>query len=389
MISGFGAGYPKIEVKLSTTNGSHALVFTQSSIKSDCEQPFVFPVEIAIEHSNGQWSSEELLIDQETTVLHWKDAGEPRQVIIDPNCLAVAEIEFDPGREMLLRSLRHSPVIHGRIHAAKSLIKAGLSTNLGLVHDAYKSEANPLFEPDRKGLSTAPQPEAGAVLRQMLATEEHAHVLAELANSCKSMPSQKMCESLKAFVARPNLPYRAKGNALISLGNLGSFVDDESWNILLNYSKDCGWTHFVRRQAIAAIGGLKTAKAAEQLRLILQSDDQSNKGLEACCLALGACARNLNDGERIKSKESLELALYNPSTKVIKAAITGLQRLNHPGAAAAIENSRHRLPVQEWPLIERAKNALIRSGKKSHGDLSKKIISLESELRELRHKLTV
>ena len=89
------------------------------------DTPFVFDLQIAVQDEDGEWSEHTVKIDDFHHTFRLQSASKPQQIVIDPNCIAVTEITFDPGLEMNKRLLNESPYWHGRLRAGKKLGQNG------------------------------------------------------------------------------------------------------------------------------------------------------------------------------------------------------------------------------------------------------------------------
>ena len=124
------AGYPKLKIKYKYSHKEESFSITTEqtivgSAKGEEKQYFEFPLEISVQEQDETWLHHTLNIDGKTNVLKLKISARPQQIVIDPNSKAVCEFDFNPGFALLKKSLHSSHYIHGRIHAARTIIKEG------------------------------------------------------------------------------------------------------------------------------------------------------------------------------------------------------------------------------------------------------------------------
>ena len=137
------AGHPKLTITQQCFHDSQILrlQIKQTIIggKKD-DLPFVFPVTIAVETSEGNWEEHTLQIDSFHHGLRISAEKMPLQIVIDPECTAVTAIEFKASHALNERSLKHSPWLHGRIKAAQNPCSKGNTLSLSVVSEQYSSQ---------------------------------------------------------------------------------------------------------------------------------------------------------------------------------------------------------------------------------------------------------
>ena len=86
---------------------------------------FDFPLEVAVENVNGEWSRYSIQVDGKRQVLSWTSDTRAQQIIIDPNMRVLFQMKFQPGLDMSQRSLEKAPTVAGRLQAIQALGRDG------------------------------------------------------------------------------------------------------------------------------------------------------------------------------------------------------------------------------------------------------------------------
>jgi aminopeptidase N len=379
------AGHPKLKLssRHHSESGNFRISIEQSSHGGPKDAPpFRFPLELAIEVSEGSWEMHSIDLEEKRHVLRIPMAEAPLQVVVDPSCKAVVELEYDPGKEMLARSLQHSPYIYGKIHAAETLVKSGRRSALNIVGQALEDEA---FWGVRKSIVSAlgksKTPFAEAILISSLESEKMADALHSTCVACGEHRSKEMAAALTAFLHRSDVPYRARGAALSALGRQNEHCD---WDILLAAAEDDGWQHFLRRNAVAAVAKTRSERGARLLIERMQSPDESIGLRASAAVGLAACVSNLDRAQKAAATEALIELLQADSYRLRLAAARGLTALPSRKAISPLESIRGTLCAQDHPLIDRAVSAARKNTEDSTGSkMQKRVEDLEEQLKKL------
>lgn len=393
------AGYPKLSVKHQYFADSHVLrIQVEQSIVGGIkvngkeELPFHLPVDIAIETTDGAWQTHRIHMDSFHQTLRVEINEQPKQIVIDPNCIAVAGIEFDPGLELNKRSLSHSPYLHGRIQAARNLVKAGSNLAMAEIAHVYGDQHYGVREQIVLALAKSKHLKTADMLISWLSTETHPAVLVAIVQTLASHPSKETAQALTTFIHQDNAPYRAVGNALVSLAQQGKHTDI---SLLIEFCSHNGWKHYLRDFAFQSLQHVESTEALEVLLQACVSKEQGYKAKVAACSALVGCAKKISKLAENKAKQTLVQALSDENHNVRLAAVHALQRLGHRDVIGDIEGTRSQLACQFDPDVTRAieacrtgsEDSALQSLQKRFNELEEQHKKLEKHVQDIQSQL--
>jgi aminopeptidase N len=347
---------------------------------------FDFSLDVAVETSEGQWTRQTMRISEARHTLRVSAAARPLQVVIDPEVKVPHRLKFDPGHDMLVRSLSHSPWITGRIHAASALAESGKRTAVAAIRDAYGLEERWGVRCEMaRALGGCATRDAALALAHALAVEGDPRAMLTLMEAASRHRCQQLAEALSAWISEEDRPYRAHSQALIALGAQRG----DAWvDTLKGALTDSSWSGHVRRGAVVGLGRTYSRQALAPLMARLADRAELSIVRRAAASALAALARELDRATKRRAMESLIDTLAEPDHALRMAAIAGLELLGDRRAVGAIDATRGTTAAQYHPGIERAIRRLRHAGTGSEAArLRTQVEELTDRLRKLEHRL--
>ncbi len=382
------AGYPKIKISQEHFSDTNILrlKITQSIIGGQKEDPaFQFDLQIAIQDQHDQWSEHTIKIDEFHHTFRFPCTSKPKQIIIDPNCIAVTEVDFDPSLEMNKTILNDSPYWHGRLIAGRNLAKMGTTLSLQALEEAFDTQHVGVRAAIAKGLGKCKHPKARQLLSKWLETESIAQAQASIVQALASHRSANAALALETCANDTEKSHRIRGLALTSLSKLGRFSKE---SLIQDYSKDNGWRHSIRGHAINALGNLHSESAFDTLNRVVLDQSEAYRTRGNACTALASCAKKISPLMEGRANQTLIDALQDPHPHVRLCAVNGLKMLGKGSSIGDLEAVRSQIPVQNAPDITRAVKACQKgSGSAPNSALSKRIEKLEEENQTLKQEL--
>ena len=382
------AGYPKLSIKQEHFSDTNILrLQIQQSIVGGAKEdtPFVFDLQIAIEDQEGNWSEHTLKIDSFHHSLRIQSEQKPRQIIIDPYCVAVTEIDFNPGLPMNQYSFEHSPFWHGRLIAGRNLAKADSKLALTTLSEQYEKQHVGIRAHVAKALDKAKNPMVNTLLCKWLNTETVAQAQATILQSLKQHRSQQTVDALYGCIENTENSHRIRGMALGTMAQQGRFCDED---ILFSYCQDTGWRHSIREAAIQALGQLSSEKALSHLEKVIHSEEETYRTRGSACMSIVSCAKQISPLAETRAKQALVDALKDVHPHVRLSAVQGLQALGHRDVVGDLEAVRSQIPVQNAPDVTRAIQRCQGGNEKSPvAAFTKRIESLEEQNKQLLEEI--
>ena len=382
------AGYPKITVTQNHFSDTNVL---RLKIKQDIiggakdDSPFIFDLDIAVEDAEGKWSEHRIHIDDTHHTFRFAAEHPPKQIIIDPHCTAVTQIEFDPGLTMNQRAFEHSPFWHGRLQAGRNLIKSGTKLALKTLKEHFAKQHVGVRSRLASAMSTCKNPKTDNLLRNWLSSEDAAQSQASIINSLASYRSEETASSLREFIHNSSNSHRTRGMAINSFAQMGRFCNDD---LLFKYVNHNGWRHSIRGAAVQALKHRPTEASFDHLCTVVVDLNEAFRTRSGACSSLVSCAKRISKNAENKAKEVLLEALQDPHPQVRLSAVGGLKLLGHRDAAPHIEGVRSQIPVQNGPDVTRAVKACRHGAEKSPSQaLIKRLEALEEENQTLKQDL--
>jgi len=306
-------------------------------------------------------------------------SSQPVQIWVDPENKVLFSLDLNPGQDILERVLTDAPNIFHRIWAAKELAEI---SSIRILENSLKNEK---FYGVRLSIvefiGRLKSKQSIRILLDVLARDQHAHVIAKAAEIlssyefCDPEIESGILESLK----RKDLPYRAEGWALQTLGRYGS----KHFELLKNKADDGGYLGFVCSGALRGIGNLRSQEAYDFLKKKVQYGEREESRPNAI-QAFAETAYWLDGRYKKEATEILVgIMLRDPEYGVPRnlfAAVKGLKKIGTESVIGSIESAKHRVAVQDHKKLN---NAIKHIKKGSHNDL----IKLKKELEYLVFKV--
>ena len=379
------AGYPKLTVTQEHFSDTNVLrlKIKQSIVGGAKADPaFTFDFQIAVQDAKGNWSEHTVKIDDFHHTFRFESKDAPRQIVLDPNCIAVTEIVFDPGLKMNQVILEDSPFWHGRLIASRNLAKMGSSLSLKALGSHYATQHVGLRAAIATALGKSKHPNAIELLCDWLFTEAVSQAQASIIQSLAQHRSPNSAEALQHCVANIENSHRIRGSALVSLSKMGQHTNE---TLIQHYTTDTGWRHSLRGHAVNALGNLSTETAFATLTRIVLDQSEAYRTRGNACTALASCAKKISPLLESQANETLIDALQDPHPHVRLCAVNGLKGLGKGNSIGDLESVRTRIPVQNAPDITRAINACKKdSSSAPNSALTKRIEKLEEENQTLK-----
>jgi len=382
------AGYPKLTITQEHFADTNVLrlKIKQSIIGGAKEDPaFTFDLQIAVQDAKGIWSEHTVKIDDFHHTFRFASEEAPRQIVLDPNCIAVTEISFDPGLKMNQSILEDSPFWHGRLIAGRNLAKMGSTLSLKVLATQYAKQHVGIRAAIATTLGKCKHPKANELLCEWLSTEAIAQAQVSILQSLAQHRSTNSADALQHCISNIENSHRIRGMALVSLSKMGKYCNDET---LLDYTSDNGWRHQLRGYAIQALGNIDSRKAFETLERVVLDQQEAYRTRGNACSAIVSCAKKISRLVEDRAFKTLTDALHDPHPHVRLCAVNGLKAMGRRGAVADLEAVRTQIPVQNSPDITRAIQ-VCRKGTEQSGtsSMTKRIEALEEENQTLKRDL--
>ena len=349
---------------------------------------FTFPLEVDVEKTEGEWITATLEISQDKQSLLVPLDQRPRQVVIDPRGKALHALEWDPGLDLLKRSLRHAPTVPGRIQAARALGKKGSRSAIRALVAAHGAEEQWGVRIEiGRALSASGTQDGAAGLAQVLLAETDPRAIRFLADSCGGMREPKIAAALESWLARPRpLPYIATGAALTALGRQRG---SDHLDTLRAACQDRSWWGWVRRGAMLGLGATRSEEARRVLMGKVDHGAEAQQVRVQAVAALATAARWQEEGPRKETLEKLVDLTRDVDYGVRMAAVQALKALGDLAAIPAMEATTRSLAGQDQPRVHRAIRAMRRARRGPDGvsKLRKQMEELTEKMRKLRHQV--
>lgn len=384
----YSPGYPKLKASQSHKDG--VLTVSISQTQEDSKKGvgrFTFPLDVAVEVSEGEWARHTVEISETHHALRLSLDSKPLQIVIDPECKVPHALEFDPGAEMLKRTLTDAPWVVARISAAEVLGKSGRRSAIAAIEAAYRAES---FWGVRvelaRVLGAAKTNEAASAICALLPFEQDARVIGALTGAAGQYRDAGVAAALVAWLdGDGEKPYRAQASALTALGKQRGAEHLPRLQVAL---ADRGWGAMVARGAAQGLAQTREPAALAPLLEAL-ADPAAPLWLRRVIAAnLPVLARELERGSQRQVREALEDQLRDPSYGMRISSVYALSSLRSPASAAAVEAARGALAAQDHPAITRALTSIRGGGDGSTvGKLRKQVESLTDDVRKLMARL--
>jgi len=382
-------GYPKLKVDFAhdAERGLGRLTVEQAQVdRKKGIGTFDLGLEVAFETADGEWRVETVELREAKHSVSVSLAARPLQVVIDPRSAVLAALEFNPGDDMLRRSLAHCPHLPGRLHAIRALARTGRRANVAALRQAAAREE---FWGARaaiaRELGAAKSRFAAEALAELLGKEDDPLVLATLAEACGSYREEAVARALRRFLERADLPYQARAAALRALGKQRR---EEDLDLLARATEDASWWGWVRRGAVQGLGAHRSERARQLLLGKVGYGSEAPQVRQAALPALAEAARWQDRPAREATRDRLADLGRDPEYRVRAVAARALGVLAEQGSAASLEGIAASLAEQDVPRVRRIADRLRRAGPGREVDkLRRQTDELQGKLRKLEQRL--
>lgn len=323
-------GYPKLKGSYSYDAEKKQVIVSMEQTQKDAKNGiglFHFSLEIEIiDEQDNKYPLTLLFENGRGSVMTLVDS-KPVELRVDPLNKVLFSLDFNPGNDLLSRTLRKGPTVIHRLWAAKELLNTGKRSSFLDVQSAMKEEPYYGVRAHVATLLGTSNLRLGReILVGMLQDDSNAIVQNYVTVQLKSMKDPIVEKALVAYLQKPDLPHEASSHALQGLGRQGS----QHWDTLVKFTKDQSHLGRVRCGAYLGISNLRTEEAFNFLK------DKTLLGTEELYVrptlheALAQVATWLDDRFKKEAIEILKEQLTIPDVGnplTIFATIRGLSSL--------------------------------------------------------------
>ena len=348
----YGKGYPKLKATFKYDSEKDEATLTVEQTQVDQKTGvglFAFRLDVAIEDDKG-WRTFTLDLEDKRHAVVCRLSGKPKQVRLDPGCKALFKLEFNPGDDMLKRSLTHADDIGGRIWAARTLIESGTRANLQAVRDAMLEESfhgvriAVAVELGKSGAVEAIEP-----LAALLRAEKDPKVKRAVATACGKMRDPRLRQALRDFLGQAQPPW-ARGAALESLG---AQRDKRDLQLLKKATTSEDLHRLGACGALRGLGALRSRAALDTLQARLPYGTEPENSRAAALEAFAAGARRLDRETKAAAVETLADLTRDASETVRMRAGQALSSLQRSEAIPVLESLKKQQSHQDGARIDR------------------------------------
>eukprot|EP00741_Cyanophora_paradoxa_P003104 tig00000670_g3013.t1 len=304
--------------------------------------------------------------------------GKVGEVRVDPGMKVLHRLDFNPGEDVLERTLANAPGVGNRAWAACELAKVDTPKAAKALAAAMAREPFMGVRVEAaRALARLPSPHAVEALAGLMEREEHPRALNPMMSCAMQVRDWRVRRAVRGVLARGDVAYSARSRALEALGaQRGADADPAKARPPP--------ARAARRPGPApnAAGAQEAANAAEDLKIITAALGDNGFGAialdllrarigygrerwEAKCAAITAYARCGQWQERARRDEVAEVvaeALSSPLERVRTAAVEGLVSLQAASAAGRVRATAASFAPQKRPWLERQAQALEGAG---------------------------
>ncbi|MFN0058750.1 MAG: M1 family aminopeptidase [Planctomycetota bacterium] len=283
--------------------------------------------------------------------------GKLEHVSIDPDSRVLFALDFNPGDDLLRRTLVDSQRLRERIWAARELIKTGKRGNLAAVRAAMLKEPHwGVREMVARALGAAQHGEAVEPLAAMLAAETDARALAPMSRAAGALRDPRLRAALRALLER--VPYyHARAAAFEALGKQRV---NEDLELLRAGTREASPHDIIASGALRGLGESLSNDAHGTLAGSLAYGALPEYARPAAVDAFARSASVKEVAARQLAVDQLIDLTRDARPRVRLRAAAGLAALNDARATNAIEALKRRHAAQEAPALERMIRSLRR-----------------------------
>jgi len=347
-----GKGYPKLKatLKQDAEKGEATLVVeqTQADEKKGIGL-FAFPLNVRWEDDAGV-HLRTLHLEEARHAALLKVAGKVKTVRLDPDAKVLFALEFNPGDDLLRRSLREDAMIGGRIWAAEELIRTGTRANLAAVGEAMRAEP---FWGVRGAVAEAllesRSAEAVEPIVSMLDGERDPRAKRLVAKACGGWRDPRLRDALLRFLERPQPPLASAA----ALAALGMQREEADFDLLAAASVQPGFQRLAASGALRGLGALRTERALALLKERLPYGREPAESRPVAVEAYASGASRSDRDARQAARELLADLTRDPCDRTRLRAAAGLAELGDAASIPALESMKPLHAAQDRPRIDR------------------------------------
>ncbi|MCB9745012.1 MAG: hypothetical protein H6741_08375 [Alphaproteobacteria bacterium] len=381
-------GYPKLSVSFNHDPKLEVASLTVTQTQEDKDKGiglFDMALVVAVQRADGHWTRHSLRLEERVTALTWSAAEAPLQVILDPDTDALFNVDFNPGRDMLVRALS-APSVRGRIHAAQTLCDKHGRAGILEVQQAWAGE--PQWRVRRawaRALGASAHLSAARALGELLHQEQDARVLTLIGQACEKHQAPELADAMARWLEGEGRPYRAAGHVLTALGRQRG---DAHLALLQRFTQEDPSWGWLQRGAFAGLGHTWTAEAVEHIAQALDDPGLRRSARIGALSAYAEGAATQDRATRQRAVDRLARLGRHADYGTRMAAAWALIALGEASGAGKVRQIAERISVQDRPRVERGAARLSKSGdaaatSKQLETLSAKLRTLEEELEKL------
>lgn len=376
------AGYPQLKAKWTEEKNTGVLRIEQTQENKDKGIGlFDFPLQVAVEHENGQWTRHSLHISERVAELRMPLMGGAKQIVIDPETQLLHSLDFDPGRDRLITALE-SPHVRARIHAGQALAESGDGVSIQAIVDAWSTESGwQVRRAWARYLGASSTTAAAHALAKLLTLEQEPPVMTVLLASCEKHRDPVLAQALLDWLAVGERPYRASAHALTALGKQR---DAAPLDTLIKASFEESWWGWVQRGALTGLGASGQLEAIPRLRQACLDADLPRSVRLAAIPAYAACARLQDRPLREIALADLTDVSHHPDYGTRMAAGAAIQALGEKAGVGEIQGLLQRVAIQDKPRVRKLAEGLAAQDPAAD---RKALEKMEDRLRKLEARL--
>ncbi len=394
----YGPGHPKLKVEWSWLDKKRQveLRIKQIQKKEENAPPFSFPLQVRIA-TDSNTTEQIVRADRYEQTFYFDVADEPRSVDVNPDLIALVELDFEKSKEMLIYEATHGQSAVTRVRAIQQLAKKdepGVTDALlqAMMNDrswwVQEQAANNL-----SGIKNNERRDA------LLDGCEHpdARVRSAVVSSLRSFAKDDVVQKrLQDILDKdPGL-----GAAEMAARGLGNSQHPDALKTLLRAIDQETYRNGIQVAVLQALNNFEDKKAYTALKRYAGKDRNENVR-SAALESLGTLAAKLDEAIQEETVEFITSQAEDLSDRIREAVIRGLRELGHEDGIEVLREIADLDPNQH--LRSEAENAIqkIRGkdqelAKKNAGrldslsdkqeDILKRLEALEKKLDEMAKK---
>ncbi|MCB9778682.1 MAG: M1 family metallopeptidase [Alphaproteobacteria bacterium] len=386
----FGSpGHPELEVTTAwdAERGVLTVTAVQAQVDADADKAakagipcFHVDVPLAIE-TDGGWTRAVLPLRDRRAVVTVALDGAPLQVVVDPDTVVPHALsKFDPGDDMLVRSMTACPHVRGRLRAAELACQLGRPALIRGVGALYRAESLWIVRMlVAQYLGDSKSPQAAVLLSELLLEESDPKVMRYLAASCGRHRHPTVAQALRRWLQGDDLPDAALGTALASLG---AQRGEEQIAVIAPFLDVDSAIDRVRSGAVAGLGATRADDALPLIEARLPADAGHVYLRGAAAAALADAVAWADKGQRARVAEQLTDLTGDDAYRVRIAAGRALASLGDAEHAGVVEAVADSLAGQDRPAFRR-----LAAGLRGGGSDGKALEELTDLVRQLRERV--